>query len=78
MPTPCCNNRISGTAAGILPGALLILLPKCPLCLAAWLTAATGIGITAPGATWLRATLATLTILAAAQLVRRAVSRRAS
>ena len=44
-------------AASILPGAALVLLPKCPLCLAAWLTAATGIGFSAAGATWARGML---------------------
>lgn len=47
-------RRFSSAAASILPGALLILLPKCPLCLAAWLTAVTGLGFSAAGAAWAR------------------------
>jgi hypothetical protein len=35
-------RRFSGAAASVLPGAALAALPKCPLCLAAWLSAATG------------------------------------
>lgn len=46
------TRRFSGVAASILPGAALVLLPKCPLCLAAWLSAATGIGVSAAGAKW--------------------------
>jgi hypothetical protein len=30
-----------------------LLLPKCPLCLAAWLVVATGIRFSASGAAWL-------------------------
>ena len=40
-------RRLFG-AGSMAPGLLLVLLPKCPLCLAAWLTMATGISI--PGA----------------------------
>jgi hypothetical protein len=51
MTGRCCTGegqsrrlarRLSGAAASVLPGAALVLLPKCPLCLAAWLTAVMG------------------------------------
>jgi hypothetical protein len=41
----------------LLSGATLVLMPKCPLCLAAWVTLATGIGLSAASATCLRAGL---------------------
>ncbi|MCU1327647.1 MAG: hypothetical protein JWN34_3017 [Bryobacterales bacterium] len=75
MPPACCARRISGVAAAILPAALLAVLPKCPLCLAAALTLSTGAGFSAPGANWLRVLLAGLSILAAVPLVRRALRR---
>jgi len=71
-------RRLSKAAAPLLP--LLVLLPKCPMCLAAWLALATGIGFTATGAAWLQGTLAVLSLaavaIAAASIIRRRSPRR--
>jgi hypothetical protein len=73
-------RRLSTAAASILPGAVLVLLPKCPLCLAAWLTVATGIGFSAAGAVWLRGIVVVIWVvgvaLAGAQIIRRRAFRR--
>jgi hypothetical protein len=67
--------RLSRAAASILPGAMLVLLPKCPLCLAAWLTAVTGVAFPAAAAAWVRWIIVMLWVaagaLAAATMVRR-------
>jgi len=67
-------RRLSGAAASMLPGAALVLLPKCPLCLAAWLTVVTGIGISAAAAAHVRELLvifwAAGAVLAAASVIR--------
>jgi hypothetical protein len=83
MTAQCCTGggpsrrlaRPSGAAASILPGTLLLFLPKCPLCLAAWLTVVTGIGISPAAAAWVRELIVVFSVaavaLAAAQIVRR-------
>lgn len=42
--------RVSGV---VLPGVLMALVPKCPMCVAAYLAIA-GVGISVSAATWLR------------------------
>jgi len=49
--------RVSTAAASVLSGALLFLLPKCPLCVAVLLTAATGVGFSAIEAARIRGML---------------------
>ena len=41
----------------MVPGIVLILIPKCPLCLAAYIALLTGISIPFPAAAWLRTSL---------------------
>ena len=71
------RRRLSTAAASILPGAALVLLPKCPLCLAAWLTVVTGVGFSAAGAAWMLATLMVFWVAAVALAARPIVRRHA-
>jgi len=56
-------RRCHGLAGWMLPAGGLILLPKCPACLAAYIAIATGIGISVSAATYLRVLLLTICVV---------------
>jgi len=66
-------RRANRVGAWILPGALLALLPKCPLCLAAYVALGTGFTMSFSSARILMRTLTALCIGALALCVVRLV-----
>lgn len=53
----CCK---SGAFGWLIPGGLLVLMPKCPVCLAGYIAVGTGIGLSVPAASHLRLLLIVL------------------
>jgi len=75
---PCCENvrpNIFGrgvvAAKWIVPSAVLALIPKCPLCVAAYIALATGIGISFTTAAFIRSALISGSLLVLTFLVAR-------
>jgi acyl-CoA synthetase (AMP-forming)/AMP-acid ligase II len=66
-------RSISGCAGS---GALLVLLPKCPLCIAAWLAMWTGASVAVPIATRLHLLLEIAFVASAALLLVRCLPTR--
>lgn len=55
--TATWSRRCGRVARWLVPGAILALVPKCPACLAAYIAMGTGLGLSLPVATQLRAGL---------------------
>jgi len=52
--TPTWARRVREICAWVLPSAILVLVPKCPVCLAAHVTLWSGLGLSLATATYLR------------------------
>ena len=77
MSRTCCNvARHSSEVAGwIVPSVMLALIPKCPMCVAAYIALATGIGISMPTASLLRTSLIIASVAALVYVAARRVWR---
>ena len=66
----CSRRRVISVAA---PALVLALLPKCPLCIAAYIAIGTGIGISVSTAAYIRGGILTICAMAFVVLVVRVV-----
>ena len=66
--TPPFPHRIMRTIQWLVPSAVLLVLPKCPVCFAGWIAVTTGVGVSISAAGILRSVLLILCMLALSYL----------
>ena len=58
------GSKLRSSAGLVLPGAALLVIPKCPLCIVAYVTAFTGLGLSVGTASDMRTALIILCLAA--------------
>ena len=71
-------RRVREMFAWGVPGTLLVLMPKCPVCLAAYVAVWTGLGLSLSTAAWLRWGLLSLCVASLLYLIVERVHRLAA
>ena len=61
----------------LFPTTLLVLMPKCPLCVAAYVALFTGVGISVTAARWIQILMLTICLISLSYLTVRLIRRRA-
>lgn len=54
LPRAHRSRRIINVAQWSVPGAILVLMPKCPACVGAYVALVTGVGLSIPVASYVR------------------------